>query len=55
MAGREIASWLAGGLLAGAALPGWAQTPPSPPPACATAEHRQLDFWIGAWTVAPTP
>jgi hypothetical protein len=25
--------------------------PPSPPPACASAEHRQFDFWVGRWTV----
>lgn len=35
----------------------WAQTAPaasapaSPPPACAAAEHRQFDFWIGDWEV----
>jgi hypothetical protein len=23
------------------------------PPACTTAEHRQLDFWVGEWEVAP--
>lgn len=31
-----------------------AQSPtaaPAPPPACAGAEHRQFDFWIGEWTV----
>jgi hypothetical protein len=29
-------------------------TPPTPPaikPACASAEHRQFDFWIGDWDV----
>ena len=25
--------------------------PPAPPPACASAEHRQFDFWIGRWAV----
>jgi len=24
---------------------------PSPPPACASADHRAFDFWIGDWTV----
>ena len=24
----------------------------TPSPACASAEHRQLDFWIGEWDVA---
>lgn len=28
-----------------------AQTPSPPPPACAAAEHRQFDFWLGDWTV----
>ena len=30
------------------------QTPPAPtpaPPACATAEYRQFDFWVGDWEV----
>ncbi len=27
---------------------------PSPPPACATAEHRQFDYWVGAWDVYRT-
>ncbi|MGE0179140.1 MAG: hypothetical protein AB7O91_04900 [Sphingomonas sp.] len=34
-----------------------AQTPPAQPaprpPACATPEHRQFDFWIGYWDVYP--
>ena len=31
------------------------QTATAPaPPACATAEHRQFDFWVGAWDVYPT-
>jgi hypothetical protein len=25
--------------------------PPSPPPACSSAEHRQFDFWVGRWNV----
>ncbi|HEV7659742.1 MAG TPA: hypothetical protein VGO55_07840 [Allosphingosinicella sp.] len=24
------------------------------PPACAAAEHRQFDFWVGRWDVYPT-
>ncbi len=28
--------------------------PAAPPPACATPEHRQFDFWVGAWDVYPT-
>jgi len=28
-----------------------AQTPTSSPPACATPEHRQFDFWLGQWSV----
>lgn len=24
----------------------------APPPACAVAEHRQFDFWVGDWAVA---
>lgn len=28
-----------------------ASPPPPPPRACATAEFRQFDFWLGAWTV----
>ena len=30
-----------------------AQTAP-PPPACATPEHRQFDFWLGQWDVFRT-
>lgn len=26
----------------------------APPPACATAEHRQFDYWVGAWDVYRT-
>ena len=26
-------------------------TAPAAPPACASAEHRQFDFWIGDWNV----
>src|SRR5918999_4610241 len=30
-------------------------SPPSPPPpACAGAEHRQFDFWVGEWSVTKT-
>ena len=30
-------------------------TAPAPtPPACAGAEHRQFDFWVGSWDVDPT-
>ena len=32
-----------------AAIPALAQQ--SPPPTCAAPEHRQFDFWIGAWDV----
>jgi hypothetical protein len=28
-----------------------AATPPAPP-GCASAEHRQFDFWVGDWRVA---
>jgi hypothetical protein len=28
--------------------------PPAAPPACAGAEHRQFDFWVGSWLVYPT-
>ena len=33
--------------------PAFAQTttPTSRPPACATADHRAFDFWIGTWDV----
>lgn len=33
-----------------------APAPPAPPPpnACATPQHRQFDFWVGAWDVYPT-
>lgn len=50
-------------LLASAALltsGGAAQTPSAPPapapspPACASAEHRAFDFWIGRWDVYRT-
>jgi hypothetical protein len=26
---------------------------PAPPPACAAAENRQFDFWVGKWEVHP--
>lgn len=29
-----------------------APVPPTPSKVCATAEHRQFDFWIGEWDVA---
>ena len=28
--------------------------PCRPPNACADAEHRQFDFWVGRWVVTPT-
>ena len=31
-----------------------AQSPPMPPPACATPEHNQFDFWLGQWDVYRT-
>ncbi len=31
-----------------------AAPPAPPPPACATPEHRQFDFWVGAWDVYAT-
>jgi hypothetical protein len=42
-----------------AAMPALAQTAAPapaapPPPACAGAEHRQFDFWVGEWDVYPT-
>ncbi|MGB9415039.1 MAG: hypothetical protein WCB58_01890 [Acidobacteriaceae bacterium] len=27
--------------------------PPAPPPGCTSAESRQLDFWVGHWSVSP--
>ena len=27
-------------------------TQSAPPPACETPEHRQFDFWVGAWQVS---
>lgn len=43
-------------LLASAALPLAAQTPPPPTPTprtepCVSAAHRQFDFWLGEWEV----
>jgi hypothetical protein len=35
------------------ALPAAAAAQPAPP-ACATPEHRQFDFWVGRWQVSPT-
>ncbi len=46
---------LAAALLA--AAPAFAQTPPAAPPrppACASADHRAFDFWVGKWDVYPT-
>jgi hypothetical protein len=50
-------------LLTFAAQPGYAQTTsaqtpgsapaPTPPPGCTSAESRQLDFWVGHWSVSP--
>lgn len=34
-------------------VPAGAQEAPRPP-ACAAAEHRQFDFWVGEWDVYPT-
>ena len=31
-----------------------ARRPPTPSRACADAEHRQFDFWVGRWDVSPT-
>jgi hypothetical protein len=46
-------------LLVALAAPASAQLPPPVPPAnppanCTSAEHRQFDFWIGAWRVFQT-
>jgi hypothetical protein len=30
-----------------------AQQPPAPPVGCSSAESRQLDFWVGHWSVSP--
>lgn len=38
-------------LLAAAKAPA---PPAPPPPACATPQHRQFDFWVGAWDVYAT-
>jgi hypothetical protein len=54
--------WMALLLLAHAA-PGLAEEPPAhmpppvpppPPEHCASAEHRQFDFWVGDWDVVST-
>src|SRR4051794_29543282 len=37
---------------ASAQTPGSAPAPP-PPPGCNSAESRQLDFWVGHWSVSP--
>jgi len=50
---RAPAPWLAavlGGLASAVAGPLPAQPPAAPKP-CATAEHRQVDFWLGEWEV----
>jgi hypothetical protein len=49
----RLARLLPAALVGAAAL---AQTPPPappapPPPPCASAEHRQFDFWLGEWEV----
>lgn len=42
-------------LAAQSATPAPAQPPARPPShPCATPQHRQFDFWIGAWDVYPT-
>ena len=42
-------------LAAGPALAQTAAAPATPPPpACATPEHGQFDFWVGEWDVFPT-
>ena len=43
-------------LAAAMALPSLALAQPAapPPPACASPEHRQFDFWVGRWQVSPT-
>jgi hypothetical protein len=33
-------------------MPTWAAAQTAPPAPCASAEHRQFDFWLGSWTVA---
>lgn len=50
-------------ILTFAVQPGPAQTPagqtagsapvPAPPAGCTSAESRQLDFWVGHWSVSP--
>ena len=48
---------LAASLSLGLASAAVAQTAPAPPPRptdCKAAEHRQLDFWVGAWRVFQT-
>jgi hypothetical protein len=52
-------SWIVAGLIAGMAVaaPANAQTAPAPAgsaPGCASAQHRQFDFWVGRWDVYPT-
>jgi hypothetical protein len=38
-------------VLAGGAAAGGAQPPAVSAAPCSTAEHRQLDFWLGSWEV----
>lgn len=46
---RRLTFWIAVVLHV---APAMAQQPPAPPPSpCATAAHRQFDFWIGEWEV----
>ena len=50
-AGMRIASTLS--LLVACAAPARVATAPATPvAACASPEHRQLDFWVGSWDVA---
>ena len=45
---RFLKSFLLGAMALGTSAPSPAQ---NPPPACAAAEHRAFDFWIGEWNV----
>lgn len=40
-------------ILAAIAMLQGAPAPAAPAPACETAEHRALDFWVGDWDVYP--
>src|SRR5690349_4494150 len=46
------AAWFLAAAQTAAPAPATPQAPP--PPACATPQHRQFDFWVGAWDVYPT-